>query len=87
MLKADYEYINEEDRPMKIKIKYKIGDMVKCWDSSLGWEYGTIQKIKITLTCSIPYIRYVVDFSNEINQKDIREMKEYQLLRIEEDGY
>ena len=29
----------------------------------------------------------VVDFSDEINQKDIREMKEYQLLRIEEDGY
>jgi hypothetical protein len=29
----------------------------------------------------------VVDFSNEINPKDIREMKEYQLLRIEEDEY
>lgn len=87
MLKADYEYINEEDKVLRIKIKYNVGDIVKCWDSSLGWEYGNIQKIKITLTCTVPDIRYVVDFSNEINPKDMREMKESQLLRIEEDGY
>lgn len=72
---------------MTIKTKYNKGDAVKCWDASLGWRYGNIQKIKITIICSVPDIKYVVDFSDEINQKDIREMGEYQLLGIEEDGY
>jgi hypothetical protein len=72
---------------MTIETKYNKGDAVKCWDNSLGWRYGNIQKIKITIICPIPDIQYVVDFSDEINPKDIGEMKEYQLLRIEEDGY
>lgn len=72
---------------MTIETKYNKGDAVKCWDASLGWRYGNIQKIKITIICSVPDIQYVVDFSDEINQKDIREMGEYQLLGIEEDGY
>lgn len=72
---------------MTIETKYNIRDSVKFWDCSFGWRYGNIQKIKITATCCIPDIRYVVDFSDEINPKDIREMREYQLLRIEEDGY
>ena len=68
---------------MRIKTKYNKGDAVKYWDTSLGWRYGIIQKIKITVTCCIPDIRYVVDFSDGINPKDKREMKEYQLLGIE----
>jgi hypothetical protein len=72
---------------MTIETKFNYGDTVKYWDRSLGWSYGNIQKIKITITCSIPDIRYVVDFSDEINPKDIREMREGPLLRIEEDGY
>jgi hypothetical protein len=72
---------------MIIKTKHNKGDAVKYWDNSFGWRYGNIQKIKITIICSVPDIQYVVDFSNEINPKDIREMKEYQLLRIEEDEY
>ena len=72
---------------MIIKTKHNKGDAVKYWDNSLGWRYGNIQKIKITIICSVPDIKYVVDFSDEINQKDIREMREYQLLRIEEDEY
>lgn len=72
---------------MTIKTKYNKGDAVKCWDKSLGWRYGRIQKIKITIISSIPDIQYVVDFSDEINPKDIRGMSEGQLFRIEEDGY
>lgn len=72
---------------MTIETKYNKGDAVKCWDNSLGWRYGNIQKIKITIICSVPDIQYVVDFSDEFNPKNIREMKEYQLLGIEEDEY
>jgi hypothetical protein len=72
---------------MKIKLKYNNGDVVKCWDTSLGWRYGSIQKIKITIIGSYPRIQYVVDFSDEIKPKDIRVMSEGQLFRIEEDGY
>ena len=72
---------------MKIETKYNKGDEVKYWDSSFGWRYGNIQKIKITIICSVPEIQYVVDFSDEINPKDIREMKEYQLLGIDEYEY
>lgn len=72
---------------MTIKTKYSPGDAVKCWDRSLGWIYGNIKKIKITAISSTPNILYVVDFSDEITPKDIREMGEGQLLRIEEDGY
>lgn len=72
---------------MTIKTKFNKGDAVKYWDSSSGWLYGNIQKIAITIICSVPDIKYVVDFSDEFNPKNIREMKEYQLLGIEEDEY
>lgn len=72
---------------MTIKTKFNKGDAVKHWDNSSGWLYGNIQKIAIAVICSVPDIQYVVDFSDEFNPKDIRVMKEYQLLRIEEDGY
>lgn len=42
---------------MTIETKYNEGDTVKCWDNSLGWRYGNIQKVKITIICSIPEIR------------------------------
>ena len=58
---------------MRYKIKYQ--------------ARGRIQKIKITIICSIPDIQYVVDFSDEINPKDIRVMSEGQLLRIDEYEY
>ena len=72
---------------MVIKTKHNKGDAVKWWDSSFGWRYGTIQKIKITIARTIPDIQYVVDFSDETNPKDIRGMKEYQLLRLDEYDY
>lgn len=72
---------------MTIKTKFNKGDAVKYWDSSSGWLYGNIQKIAITIICSVPDIKYVVDFSDEFNPKNIREMKEYQLFGIEEDEY
>lgn len=85
MPKAELEYINEEDRVMTIETKFSIGDAVKYWDSSSGWLYGNIQKIAISVFCSVPYIQYVVDFSDEFNLKNTRVMEEYQLLGIEED--
>ena len=72
---------------MIIETKYNKGAAVKYWDRSLGWRLGNIQKIIITATCSIPDIEYVVDFSDEFHLKDIRHMKEYELLGIEEDEY
>ena len=72
---------------MTIKTKFNKGDAVKYWDSSSGWIYGNIQKITITIICSVPDIQYVVDFSDEFNPKNIRVMNEYQLLGIEEDEY
>ena len=72
---------------MTIKTKFNKGDAVKYWDRSLGWVYGNIQKIAITIICSVPDIQYVVDFSDEFNPKNVRVMTEYQLLGIEEDEY
>ena len=72
---------------MTIETKFNKGDAVKHWDNSSGWLYGNIQKIATTAICSVPDIQYVVDFSDEFNSKNIRAMKEYQLLGIEEDGY
>jgi hypothetical protein len=72
---------------MTIKTKFNKGDAVKYWDRSSGWVYGNIQKIAITVICSVPDIQYIVDFSDEFNPKNIRVMKEYQLLGIEEDEY
>lgn len=72
---------------MTIETKHNKGDAVKYWDNSLGWRFGNIRKIIITVICSIPDIEYVVDFSDEFHSKDIRHMKEYELLGIEEDGY
>lgn len=66
---ADNEYIKEEDETMTIKTKFNKGDAVKCWDKSLGWRYGNIQKIKITINSAVLHIQYVVDFSNEFNPK------------------
>lgn len=72
---------------MTIETKYNKGDAVKYWDSSLGWRFGNIQKIIIAIIFPTPDIEYVVDFSDEFHSKDIRRMKEYELLGIEEDGY
>lgn len=72
---------------MTIETKYNKGDAVKYWDRFLGWRFGNIQKTIITAICSIPDIEYVVDFSDHLNPKDIRKMKEYELLGIEEDEY
>ena len=72
---------------MTIETKFNKGDAVKYWGSSSGWLYGNIQKIAITIICSVPDIQYVVDFSDEFNPKNIRVMNEYQLLGIEEDEY
>ena len=72
---------------MTIETKYNKGDAVKYWDSSLGWRFGKIQKIIITVKFCITDIEYVVDFSDEFHPKDIRRLEEYELLGIEEDGY